>query len=657
VKPFIAGALAFALSGCLAERLADFGLSPFRGSTAGEGRAELLAMLPPVRAEQGADLHMRRGLQRLIEGDSEAAGAEFRRGLKYDPQSPHLNFLNGYVYHLEARGGNKASYELASVGYRLALKFDPNHWLAAMQLGRLYFDQRLYRNAQNEFSRALLIEPERPDAIYALATASYHAGDARTALAAIHALPLAERTHPEVLRARALIHAAAGLDEDARRDLVAYQGVVDARQGQRAARRIEDWRRFFERARATQLAQIEPRRDDDADIVAPLPPGATVAPAGKAPIPPPPPGLPSAEEMLRQAEEERKSKSPEAKAARDVLVEAMKNRQVILDCIIIRREESAGDRHGVNLLQGLQLQFSGTLLDWKRDRLKNFIAPGSNAHTLELDNRYTLTFPAVTYSLNIANATDSHNRVIGRPSVHALHGEKAEIFMGSELTYSTLGDRGRSYNKEVGVGLRVTPEFLDEGRIKLTIETDFQTFEPTSQGNFDEAVQTSKNAVKSSVIMDFGQTLILGGSSDSQDTSSGNATPMLRDIPVLQYLFNQRTTSRTERSLLVLITPRRPSSVDADDAIDGLIEERPGEAAKIDPAALKEMKERYRHWFRPTSNLVNVMARLGESSLYREFREGDLRLVDLDQDGDVELPPAAPGTPRILRNLIDLMYF
>jgi hypothetical protein len=98
--------------------------------------------------------------------------------------------------------------------------------------------------------------------------------------------------------------------------------------------------------------------------------------------------------------------------------------------------------------------------------------------------------------------------------------------------------------------------------------------------------------------------------------------------------------------------------VDADDAIDGLIEERPGETGKIDPAALKELKERFRHWFRPTSNLVNVMARLSQTPLYREFREGDIRLVDVDNDGDLDLAPAAGAERfRILRDLIDIAYF
>ncbi|MCA9540422.1 MAG: hypothetical protein KC620_16095, partial [Myxococcales bacterium] len=71
------------------------------------------------------------GLEHLADGDLDAAGRAFALGLDADPRNPHLNFLSGFVYDLRAVEGATDTAELAEVGYRLALRFDPDHWLAA----------------------------------------------------------------------------------------------------------------------------------------------------------------------------------------------------------------------------------------------------------------------------------------------------------------------------------------------------------------------------------------------------------------------------------------------------------------------------------------------------------------------------------------------
>jgi len=162
------------------------------------------------------------GMRELYQGNLDAAAKCFNKGPKLDPQNANLNFLSALVYHLRAAGGDRTQGDLAEVGYRLALKFDPNHWLAAYQLGRLYWEQRRYGEAQDAFARALLAEPENARAAYGLAAASYAAGDPLTAKVALERLPASSAASSAVLRTRALVHAALGERGAAEQNLLVY---------------------------------------------------------------------------------------------------------------------------------------------------------------------------------------------------------------------------------------------------------------------------------------------------------------------------------------------------------------------------------------------------------------------------------------------------
>ena len=75
---------------------------------------------------------------------------------------------------------------------------------------------------------------------------------------------------------------------------------------------------------------------------------------------------------------------------------------------------------------------------------------------------------------------------------------------------------------------------------------------------FGQTMQTSRNAVTANVVLKFGQTLILSGLAEQEVQRASDGVPVLQDIPVLQYLFRARTTDTFRRSVVVLITPRKP---------------------------------------------------------------------------------------------------
>ena len=64
--------------------------------------------------------------------------------------------LNGMAYHLLARQGQEAQGDLAELGYRQALQFDPNAWWAAYGLGMLHVERETYAQAQDDFGAIIL---------------------------------------------------------------------------------------------------------------------------------------------------------------------------------------------------------------------------------------------------------------------------------------------------------------------------------------------------------------------------------------------------------------------------------------------------------------------------------------------------------------------
>jgi general secretion pathway protein D len=604
----LAAALGAALAGCAFAPGGDSGAMP----------PPLARLASAAEGGQGARRQLALGMRELYDGRLDEAASHFNRGLKLDPQNANLNFLNALVYDVRANGGDRAQADLAEVGYRLALRFDPDHWLAACQLGDLYWRSRRYADAQDAFARALLAEPDSVRAAYGLAAASYAAGDPVTARVALERLPAAAAGRTEALRTRALVNAALGEDGAARALVRAYRaGGAPSEQAEHALRRVRAWAAAY--GRGEQLAQqsefpVSPYTDR------PDPSTRAVPPNPPAPGPGTAPGA-----------------APRNAGAG----------MVILDAVIIEREESTSTSSGVNLLAGLSLQFGGNVLDYSRTRTHDLIS-GDTTFNEERRNALTVTLPAVTYSLNIANAQDSSNRIVARPSVLAYDRTPSEMFIGSELTFTAQGAYGAasSFSKEVGLTLQVTPRVEPGGRLKLAVRTEFGTFAPTAApGTFKESLATVKSRSSVNAEMAIGQTVVIAAGSESRESSLRDGVPVLRDIPLLQYLFSTKNRVAQETSLLILITPRLPA------------DRQPAAGEAPASAALGELKRRHGAWWTPTSNVLKAMQRLRGIPVYEEFRRGDVRLVDLD---DADEPLSTPGggrVRRLLRDMLQLIYF
>ena len=548
--------------------------------------------------------------------------------LKMDITNSDLQFLNGFVYHLIGKSGDASKFELAEQGYKQALQFDQGNLIAQYQLGHLYMDQRRYGLAQLEFAAVAQHYDDDPYVLYNLAAASYYAHDPKTAEGALKRLIEIEpdkASDPQVLKAMAVSLAAMN-DAEAGAFLDAYQvSIDDPYKSRMLERRVAGWNTFYETDAKVLMAQFQ-----GADPYASSgQPSYGADPYGSAPYGSDP-----------------YSSDPHGNAAQSSNLGATGNAgafsdtsMVVVDVVLIGTQEDVRNSRGVNLLNGLQLQFGDPLsgtpgFSYGSNRVKDYLNNGYENSTQTITRM--ISIPAVTYSLNIANSADANNQVLAKPSLVAQTGQTSEFFSGTEILAAAVsGGNGDSVSvqKEVGVKLAITPEILPDDMLRLHVvaERTFLT-DPSNSVVFEFRLDTTKTNVNSTVTMKFDETLILGGLSERETSKSVDGVPFLMDIPGLDMLFSQRIERQFERSVIILLTPRRPQFARQSD------ESREVALEKLSPLEqdLERLHRRYKDWFTPRPIFNEILDRIQGQEFFEEFRSGDVDLVSWHDDQTVQ---------------------
>lgn len=582
------------------------------------------------------------GIKALDARDLRKASDLFNLALKTDINNTWLHFFNALAYHYRAIEGEATLYSLAEQGYEMAAQFDASNGLARHYRGLLHLDRREYPQAQQQLMEATLYNKDDPDLLYDLAVASYLAKDPKTAYAALVGLQALASESPlaasaRVLRARAIVAAAAGDALGAEKALTELRakGVTDE-EARFVARRLADWKQVYQSPMVKTQFGGTPIPSFGGGTV--LQPGASFQPL--TPVPPTPtgitstiPGQPLGPQLSGQPYSGQYPYGGFPAVGRPGAPrnpgEFVEKQMVLVDVVIISSEEDNSDTMGVNLLDGLRIQFGNTsgTPAWSRvanQSIDRLLGAGYVSDTRAITR--LISVPGVTYTLNIANAADRSNEVLARPTLVALGGQTSQFFSGVDVVGAAVSSgQGSSVQvqKEVGVKLAVTPEFLPDNLIKLQIvaERTFLT-NPNSNVVFDFRLDTTKTIVNANVAMRYGETIILSGLSERDKSSDTNGVPGLRDVPVVQYLFSRNTQRDFYKNVLILLTPRRPQYTYRSNEV--IAEER-GKLSESDRLQT-EFEDRYRIWFQPVPTTASAVRNLSESALFREFRTGDIEV-------------------------------
>jgi general secretion pathway protein D len=159
---------------------------------------------------------------------------------------------------------------------------------------------------------------------------------------------------------------------------------------------------------------------------------------------------------------------------------------------------------------------------------------------------------------------DGGTNVVSTPTIVTLDNEEAEIRVGQEVPFLTgqftnTGASAGSVNpfqtiqrEEVGTSLKITPQINEGSGVKLTIEQETSNV-GASLGAVD--IVTNKRTITTSVFVEDGNVLVLGGLIDDELRQGEQRVPGLGRIPGLGWLFRARRTDRERTNLMVFIRP------------------------------------------------------------------------------------------------------
>lgn len=160
-----------------------------------------------------------------------------------------------------------------------------------------------------------------------------------------------------------------------------------------------------------------------------------------------------------------------------------------------------------------------------------------------------------------ALSQDGNTNVLSTPTLVTMDNEEAEIIVGENRpfvtgSYTTTGDGSSNpfqtiERRDVGLTLRIKPQINEGNAVQLEISQDVEdVIADTAQGP-----TTTKRSIKTNVLVEDGQILVLGGLIDDSLNENVQKVPGLGDVPLLGNLFRYRKTVKEKRNLMIFLHP------------------------------------------------------------------------------------------------------
>ncbi|KSJ75399.1 type II secretion system protein GspD [Pseudomonas aeruginosa] len=168
-------------------------------------------------------------------------------------------------------------------------------------------------------------------------------------------------------------------------------------------------------------------------------------------------------------------------------------------------------------------------------------------------------------ALVTALSANTKSNLLSTPSLLTLDNQKAEILVGQNVPFQTgsytTNSEGSSNpfttveRKDIGVSLKVTPHINDGAALRLEIEQEISALLPNAQQRNNTDLITSKRSIKSTILAENGQVIVIGGLIQDDVSQAESKVPLLGDIPLLGRLFRSTKDTHTKRNLMVFLRP------------------------------------------------------------------------------------------------------
>jgi len=156
-----------------------------------------------------------------------------------------------------------------------------------------------------------------------------------------------------------------------------------------------------------------------------------------------------------------------------------------------------------------------------------------------------------------------HNKanIISNPRITTVDNREAKILVGQKIPLIVQDVAGNpvSQLQTIGIQLRVTPHLTSDKKIIMDLHPEVSDL--ASQSTVQGGVIINTSEADTRVMVDDGQTAVIGGLIRTNDSSVRQGVPILKDVPIVGMLFRSSNITRQNRELIIFVTPRLVSEM------------------------------------------------------------------------------------------------
>ncbi len=173
-----------------------------------------------------------------------------------------------------------------------------------------------------------------------------------------------------------------------------------------------------------------------------------------------------------------------------------------------------------------------------------------------------VVFPSIGAIVQ-AYQKDDDGQILSTPQILTTDNEEATLTIGSNVPYQTRSaaesgsDTYSSYEyKDVGITLKITPQISKDRLVRLNVFQEITSLSSVNNQTTTDRPTTNKRKIETTLIVEDGNTVVIGGLIEKSLSDIEHKVPCLGDIPGLSYLFKTVSTGDKRTNLYVFLTPR-----------------------------------------------------------------------------------------------------
>src|SRR5437899_519728 len=237
--------------------------------------------------------------------------------------------------------------------------------------------------------------------------------------------------------------------------------------------------------------------------------------------------------------------------------------QVMLEVLIAEVTLDRANQYGINWQLFTQKGISGdstrgVTVGVGQQRFSDSLLGGLQGLGIRLISLATVDVRAILQAL----ATRTNVRVLSTPRILALNNEEARILVGSEVPFvsSTFGGLTAQLNtvvqfRNVGTQLTVIPTVNNDGYVTFRLLQEVSALSQQTVAAAQNAPRSEEREAETSAIVKTGHTVVIGGLIGETQQVVESGVPLLKDLPLLGYLFKSHSVSRERTEIAIFFTP------------------------------------------------------------------------------------------------------